>query len=92
MNKAEMIYAVAERSGLSKADAERALNAFIEETIDRVKAKEEVMLIGFGTFKASDRAARAGRNPRTGETIQIAASTVPTFKAGKAFKDQVDQK
>lgn len=92
MNKAEIIDAVAEEAKLTKADAERALNATISTIISNVKAGEEVMLIGFGTFKGSERAARTGRNPRTGEAIQIAASTVPVFKAGKAFKDELKAK
>lgn len=90
MNKAEMIEAVSEQAGLTKADAERALNAFIATTISRVKTGEEVMIVGFGTFKGSPRAARTGRNPRTGEAIQIPASVAATFKAGKAFKDEVN--
>jgi DNA-binding protein HU-beta len=89
MNKSEMIDKVAEEAGLTKADAERALNAVIDTVIAEVKAGEEVMLVGFGTFKPSHRAARTGRNPRTGEAIQIQASTVPVFKAGKAFKDKL---
>ncbi|MAZ77247.1 MAG: DNA-binding protein HU [Legionellaceae bacterium] len=89
MNKAEMIDRIADDAKLSKADAERALNSMINTVIEGVKAGEEVMLIGFGTFKASQRAARTGRNPRTGEAIQIAASTVPVFKAGKGFKDKL---
>ena len=81
MNKAELIAQMAAKAGLSKADAEKALNAFTE-TVGET--------LGFGTFEAKNRAAREGRNPQTGETVQIPASVAPTFKAGKALKDKVN--
>ena len=85
MNKAELIAQMAAKAGLSKADAEKALNAFTE-TVGETLAS----LVGFGTFEAKNRAAREGRNPQTGETVQIPASVAPTFKAGKALKDKVN--
>lgn len=92
MNKAELIAAVADKTGFTKKDAEAAVNAtmgVIEETL--VKG-EKVQLIGFGTFEVRQRKARTGRNPRKpGETIQIAASKAPVFKAGKALKDSVNK-
>lgn len=91
MNKQELVDAVAEKSELSKADAKRAIDAFVESVTDSLKDDGEVSLIGFGTFKVSARAARTGRNPQTGAEIQIAASKVPSFKAGKALKDAVNQ-
>ena len=87
MNKVEFIAAIAEKSGLSKKESEVALNAITEAIVDGLKAGEKIALVGFGTFEAKDRAARVGRNPKTGEEIQIAASRVPAFKAGKMFKD-----
>ena len=89
MNKTELVAAMAENSGLSKKDAEKALNAFVESVENAVKSGDKVSLIGFGTFEARERAARTGKNPRTGEAIKIEACKVPTFKAGKAFKDIV---
>lgn len=89
MNKTELVAAMAENSGLSKKDAEKALNAFIESVENAVKSGDKVSLIGFGTFEARERAARTGKNPQTGEKIKIAACKVPAFKAGKAFKDLV---
>ena len=89
MNKTELVAAMAENSGLSKKDAEKALNAFIESVENAVKSGDKVSLIGFGTFEARERAAREGKNPQTGEKIKIAACKVPAFKAGKAFKDLV---
>ena len=91
MNKTELIAAVAEKSGLSKKDAEKALSATIETIIDAVKADDKVQLVGFGTFEQRQRNARTGCDPRTGNTIEIPASKVPAFKAGKAFKDIVNQ-
>lgn len=91
MNKTELIAAVAEKSGLSKKDAEKALSATIDTIIEAVKADDKVQLVGFGTFEQRQRNARTGINPRTGENIQIAASKVPAFKAGKAFKDTVNK-
>ncbi|MGN1138346.1 MAG: HU family DNA-binding protein [Ruminococcus sp.] len=90
MNKTELIAAVAEKSGLSKKDAEKALSATIETIIDAVKADDKVQLVGFGTFEQRQRNARTGINPRTGENIEIAASKVPAFKAGAAFKNAVN--
>ncbi len=89
MNKSELVDAVANSSELSKASAARAVDAVVEAVTSALKDGDQVSLIGFGTFKISERAARDGRNPRTGETIKIAASRIPTFKAGKAFKDAV---
>tara|TARA_B100001996_G_scaffold274968_1_gene215707 strand:+ start:521 stop:793 length:273 start_codon:yes stop_codon:yes gene_type:complete len=90
MNKAEFISAVAEEAGSSKSDASAHVEAMINVVTKTLKGDNEVALVGFGTFKAKKRDARQGRNPRTGETIQIAASTVPSFKAGKAFKDALN--
>ncbi len=91
MNKTELVAAVAEKTGLTKKDAEKALAAVVE-TVKEVVAKEEkVQLIGFGTFEARKRNARTGKNPQTGKAIKIAAATVPAFKAGKAFKDMVNK-
>jgi DNA-binding protein HU-beta len=90
MNKAELIDAVATRANITKNDASAAVDAVFEEITGALKRRDQVSLIGFGTFSISDRAARTGRNPRTGETIQIAASRVPKFKAGKALKEAVN--
>lgn len=89
MNKTELVALMAEEAGLSKKDAEKALNAFIGGVQNAVKVGDKVSLIGFGTFEARERAAREGKNPQTGEKIKIAACKVPAFKAGKAFKDLV---
>ena len=89
MNKAELIAAVAEKAELSKKNAEVAVTAVIDSIIDSLKKGEKVSLLGFGTFEVRERAARTGKNPQTGATIKIAASKVPAFKAGKAFKDAV---
>ena len=90
VNKSELISAIAEKSSLTKADSGRALDATIEAITESLTNGEPVTLIGFGTFEVRDRAARSGRNPRTGETIQIKASKNPAFKAGKALKDAVN--
>jgi DNA-binding protein HU-beta len=90
MNKAELIDAVSEQTGLAKAEATKAVDAVFDSITTALKAGDTVALIGFGSFVVKDRAARAGRNPRTGETIEIAASKVPGFKAGKALKDAVN--
>ena len=90
MNKSELIKQIAERAGLTQAQATTALQAFETTVIDELANGREVALIGFGTFKVSDRAARTGRNPQTGAEIQIAASKAPTFKAGKALKEAVN--
>ncbi len=90
MNKAELIDAVAEATELSRADAEKTTNAVLDSIIDALSKGDQVSLVGFGTFSVRERAARSGRNPQTGETIQIKASKSPGFKAGKAFKDAVN--
>jgi DNA-binding protein HU-beta len=90
MNKGELIDVVADDAGLSKADATRAVDAAIAAITKALKKGDQVALVGFGTFAVKKRAARQGRNPRTGETIEIAASKVPGFKAGKALKDAVN--
>ena len=90
MNKTELIAAMAEQSGLSKKDAEAALKAFTDVVAEELKANGKVQLVGFGTFEVSERAAREGRNPQTGETMTIAASKAPKFKAGKALKDMIN--
>ena len=90
MNKTELVAAMAESADLSKKDAEKALKAFIEVVTDELKKDEKVQLVGFGTFETSQRAAREGRNPHTGEIMQIKASKAPKFKAGKALKDAVN--
>ncbi len=89
MNKTELISAVAESSELSKKDAGKAVDAVFETVMDTLGEGERVQIIGFGTFEVRDRAARKGRNPQTGEEIQIPASKVPAFKAGKALRDAV---
>ena len=90
MNKAELVDAVAGASNLSKADAGRAVDAVVDSITSALKRGEQVSVVGFGTFSVKHRAARSGRNPRTGETIQIAASNVPGFKAGKGLKGAVN--
>ncbi len=90
MNKAEMIDAIAAGADISKAAAGRALDSMIDAVTGALKKGDTVSLIGFGTFVVRERAARSGRNPRTGATIQIAASKNPSFKAGKALKDAVN--
>ena len=89
MNKTELIAALVEKAEVSKKDAEKVLNAFVETVQDAVKADDKVQLVGFGTFESKARAAREGKNPQTGEVIKIAACKVPAFKAGKAFKDML---
>ena len=89
MNKAELIAAVSDKADISKADAGRAVDALIEVVTKALKKNDKVSLVGFGTFAVRKRAARQGRNPKTGATIKIAASKNPTFKAGKALKDSV---
>ena len=90
MNKTELVAAMAEKTGLSKKDAESALKAFIDTVTDELKADGKVQLVGFGTFETSKRAAREGRNPQTGKTMKIEACKAPKFKAGKALKDAVN--
>jgi DNA-binding protein HU-beta len=87
MNKAEFVGSIAEASGLTKADAERAVEAMFDTIKKALKSGDSVSLIGFGTFVVRQRAERTGRNPRTGDEIKIKASKVPAFKAGKALKD-----
>ena len=90
MNKTEFIAAVAEKAEISKKDSEKALKAFVDVVAEQLKAGDKVQLVGFGTFEVSERAAREGRNPQTGEAMQIAASKSPKFKAGKALKDALN--
>ena len=90
MNKTELVAAIADQTELSRKDAEKALKAFTDIVADELKKGEKVQLVGFGTFEVSERPAREGRNPRTGEPMPIAASKAPKFKAGKALKDMVN--
>lgn len=90
MNKTEVVAAIAEKSALSKKDAEKALKAFVDVVSEELANGGKVQLVGFGTFEVSERAAREGRNPHTGEAMTIAASKTPKFKAGKALKDMVN--
>lgn len=90
MNKTELVVAMAEKTELSKKDAEKALKAFTDVVAEELKKGEKVQLVGFGTFEVAEREAREGRNPRTGETMTIAASKSPKFKAGKALKDSLN--
>ena len=87
MNKSQLIEKIAEGADVSKASAGRALDSFIEAVTGALKDGDSVALVGFGTFSVRERAARTGRNPQTGATIEIAAAKVPAFKAGKALKD-----
>lgn len=89
MNKAELIAAVAEKTGLSKKDSEKAVNAAIDSIVDTLVAGEKVSIVGFGAFDVKERGVRIGRNPKTREEIEIPATKVPFFKAGKALKDAV---
>jgi len=90
MNKAELINAVSEKSGLSKRDSELAVSAAIDVITDCLSQGDKVQLVGFGAFEVRERAARFGRDPRTGESMEIAASKAPAFKAGQALKDAVN--
>ena len=90
MNKTEFIAAIAEKAELSKKDAEKALKAFTDVVEEELKKGEKIQLVGFGTFEVSERAAREGRNPQTGETMKIEACKVPKFKPGKSLKDAVN--
>ncbi|MGF1604832.1 MAG: HU family DNA-binding protein [Rhodothalassiaceae bacterium] len=90
MNKNDLTAAVADSTGLSKADAGKAVDAVFDTIQDALKGGDEVRLVGFGTFQVTERAASEGRNPRTGEPIKIAASKLPKFKAGKGLKDAVN--
>ncbi len=89
MNKIELITAIAEKSGMTKKDAEKALSAVVETLTEALAKGEKVTLVGFGSFETKTREARIGRNPKTKETIEIPATTVPTFKAGTALKNAV---
>jgi len=91
MNKNELISAVAEKSELTKKDASKAVEALLDVLTDSLSKGDKVQLIGFGNFEVRDRAARSGRNPQTGEAIEIPASKVPAFKPGKALKDAVNK-
>ena len=90
VNKTELIDAIASAADIPKASAGRALDAVVDSITDALKRGDQVSLVGFGTFMVKHRAARSGRNPQTGATIEIAASNVPGFKAGKALKDAVN--
>lgn len=92
MNKADLINAMAEKSKLTKKDSELALKALIESVEETLEKGDKVQLVGFGTFETRERAEREGRNPRTKEVINIPATTVPVFKAGKEFKDRIGKK
>lgn len=92
MNKAELVAALAERTGETKKSAEATLNAFVEVVTETLTKGDKVQLVGFGSFEVRKRAARKGRNPQTKEEIKIPASKAPVFKAGKAFKDTVNKK
>lgn len=91
MNKAELVAAIAEKTELSKKDSEKALKAFIDVVTEELIKGEKIQLVGFGTFEVSERAAREGRNPQTGKTMQIAACKAPKFKAGKQLKDALNE-
>ena len=90
MNRAELIVAMAKQADLTQKDAEKALKAFTEVVTAELKKGEKIQLVGFGTFEVSERAAREGRNPLTGEAMTIAACKAPKFKAGKALKDAIN--
>lgn len=92
MNKSELVEAIAFKGGITKAAAEKALSAFIGAVVSTVAQGDSVTLVGFGTFKSAQRAARIGKNPKTGATLKIAATTVPKFTAGTAFKAAVAPK
>lgn len=89
MSKKELVAYVAEKASLSKKDAEAAINAVFDGITEALKTDGKIQLIGFGSFEAKERAARTGRNPATGETIELPASKTPSFKAGKALKDAI---
>ncbi|WP_026824201.1 HU family DNA-binding protein [Arsenophonus nasoniae] len=89
MNKTELINQIADKTSLTKKDSEKAVNAFIETVTEALKAGNDVQLIGFGSFQVKPRAARDGRNPKTGEPLKIAAANVPSFKAGQRLKEAV---
>ncbi len=91
MNKAELVASVAEKANMTKKDAEKAVNGVLESIQEALSRGDKVSLVGFGTFDVRTRAARKGRNPQTGEEIEIAATTVPVFKAGKALRASVEK-
>ena len=91
MNKTELIDAVAKKGELTKKDAEKAVNAVLDAVTDALAAGEKIQIVNFGTFEVKTRAARTGRNPKTGEAMEIAASKTPAFSAGKALKDAVNE-
>jgi DNA-binding protein HU-beta len=91
MNKSDLITSIAEKSNMSKKDAEKALNAFIESVEEALKNGDKVQLVGFGSFEVRERAERKGRNPQTKEEITIPATKAPVFKVGKALKDEVNK-
>jgi DNA-binding protein HU-beta len=90
MNKSEFVDAIAKAADFTKADAAKAVDAMVEVVTETLKAGDQITLVGFGSFQVKTREARTGRNPRTGEAIQIKASNIPSFKAGKALKDAVN--
>ncbi|EGO64564.1 HU family DNA-binding protein [Acetonema longum] len=91
MNKTELVASVAERAGITKKDAEKAINAVFDSVESALAKNDKVQLIGFGTFEVRERAERKGRNPQTGKEITIAASKTPVFKAGKGLKDAINK-
>lgn len=91
MTKMELVAAVAEKSGVEKKEVEKVLKAFTEAVTEEMKEGGKVQMVGFGTFETSEREARTGRNPRTGETMEFAACRVPKFKPGKSLKDAVNE-
>lgn len=91
MNKAEFVAALAEKTGMKKTEAEKALRGFTEIVAETLKKGDKVALVGFGTFEVMEREAREGRNPKTGKTMQIEATKVPKFKAGRALKEAVNE-
>lgn len=90
MNKTQLVDSIAQSAGLTKEQAAKALNAFTDSVTGALQRGDDVVLVGFGTFSVKERAARTGRNPKTGETLEIAASKAPSFKAGKTLKDAVN--
>jgi DNA-binding protein HU-beta len=92
VTKAELVGTIAERAGITKAEAEKSVKAFVDALTDALKKGDKLSLVGFGTFSTSTRAARTGQNPQTGKKIDIPASVSPKFKAGKALKDAVNEK
>ena len=89
MNKTELSAAVSEKTGVSKKDCEKAISGMLDQVAEVLAQGDKVQIVGFGSFEVKERQARTGRNPRTGETVEIAASKAPVFKAGKALKDTV---